>query len=505
MGTIGAVRQRREPETSVLFRVVQAEWNTFMQRVAVGERVVPRFCVREVEGFLRCGVLSYGLARVHCDACRRDDVVAFSCKGRGFCPSCGTARMVDTAAWLVDHVIPEVPVRQWVLSLPYRVRLLCAYDPDVCARVRRILVRAVSGYYESGARRLGLPRPLAGAVAFSQRFDSALRINLHFHVLWLDGVYWHDLRSGRIEFREHAEVTDAAVAKLVAAIRDRVLRHLRRVGKWPDEGQSDGEAQRDLQQELGAAAVQGRTALGERAGQRDQRIGQGSRHEPFVKASLCADVDGFSLHAAVRVEARDRQGLEKLCRYAGRPALAESRLSLLPDGRVGYSLKKRWKDGTTHVVLEPQVLMERLCALVPRPRRHLVTYHGVLAPAAGIRPQVVPRVAEGESKSCQHSAAAGDAAAGEGAVSAVEVETSVRELLRQRTVPHAPGKRRRGRRRYPWAELLRRVFGQHINCILPRGGDGVRPGHTSVPSLLWARDRLRQASTPLGCRPSLLP
>jgi len=85
-------------------------------------------------------------------------------------------------------VIPEVPVRQWVLSLPYRVRLLCAYDPDVCARMRRILVRAVSGYYESAARRLGLPRPLAGAVAFSQRFDSALRINLHFHVLWLDGV-----------------------------------------------------------------------------------------------------------------------------------------------------------------------------------------------------------------------------------------------------------------------------------------------------------------------------
>jgi len=79
-----------------------------------------------------------------------------------------------------------------------------------------------------------------------------------------------------------------------------------------------------------------------------------------VKASLCADVDGFSLHAAVRVEARDRERLEKLCRYAGRPAIAESRLRLLPDGRVGYSLKKRWKDGTTAVVLEPQVLMERL-------------------------------------------------------------------------------------------------------------------------------------------------
>jgi len=74
---------------------------------------------------------------VHCDACQKDDVVAFSCKGRGFCPSCGTRRMVDTAAWLVDRVLPEVPVRQWVQS---RVRVLCAYDPDACAAVRRILV-----------------------------------------------------------------------------------------------------------------------------------------------------------------------------------------------------------------------------------------------------------------------------------------------------------------------------------------------------------------------------
>ena len=110
----------------MLFRVVQAEWHTFVQRVAAGERVVPRFCLREVERYLRCGILGYGLLRVHCDVCKRDDVVAFSCKGRGFCPSCGTRRMVDTAAWLVDRVLPFVPVRQWVLSLPYRARLRCA-------------------------------------------------------------------------------------------------------------------------------------------------------------------------------------------------------------------------------------------------------------------------------------------------------------------------------------------------------------------------------------------
>jgi hypothetical protein len=99
-------RQPRAPETSVLFGLVRAEWNTFVTRVEAGERTVPRFCVREVEGYLRCGVLGHGFARVHCARCQQDDVVAFSCKGRGFCPSCGARRMADTAAWLVDRVLP---------------------------------------------------------------------------------------------------------------------------------------------------------------------------------------------------------------------------------------------------------------------------------------------------------------------------------------------------------------------------------------------------------------
>lgn len=274
----------------MLYRVVLAEWNTFVQRVEAGERVVPRFCVREVESFLRCGVLAYGLLRVVCDSCKKNEVVAFSCKGRGFCPSCGTRRMVDTAAWLVDHVIPEVPVRQWVLSLPYRARVLCAYDPEVCAVVRRILVRAVSGFYERCARRRGKPRPRAGAVAFLQRFDSGMRVNVHYHVLWLDGVYAQEPGRGRAEFCEHGEVADADVAGLVRAIRDRVLRSLRRSGKWSDEGDGEGASaggETALLLELGAAAAQGRALLGERAGVPDARVGRGTRAEPFVKGPLC--------------------------------------------------------------------------------------------------------------------------------------------------------------------------------------------------------------------------
>jgi hypothetical protein len=162
-------------------------------------------------------------------------------------------------------------------------------------------------------------------------------------------------------------VTDADVTKLVGAVRDRVMRALRQRGKLPPEdGEADGASAGDIddvQAELSAAAVQGRAALAERAGERDLRVGCTGDVAPFVKAPLCAVCDEFSLHAAVVVTGRDRERLERLCRYAGRHAVAESRLRELPDGRIAYSLKKRWKDGTTTVVMSKQVLMERLCAV----------------------------------------------------------------------------------------------------------------------------------------------
>jgi hypothetical protein len=83
---------------------------------------------RELRAFLKCGILAHGFVRVHCDACGCDRLGALSCKERGFCPSCGGRRMAETAAFLVDQVLPRAPVRQWVLSLPIELRYRLAYD-----------------------------------------------------------------------------------------------------------------------------------------------------------------------------------------------------------------------------------------------------------------------------------------------------------------------------------------------------------------------------------------
>jgi hypothetical protein len=92
---------------------------------------------------------------------------------------------------------------------------------------------------------------------------------------------------------------------------------------------------------------------------------------------------GFSLHAGVAVRGGDKKTLERLCRYITRPALAEGRLSFTPQGRVRYTFKTPYRDGTTHVVFAPLDFIARLAALVPKPRVHLTRYHGVFAPHSG--------------------------------------------------------------------------------------------------------------------------
>ncbi len=160
-----------------------------------------------------------------------------------------------------------------------------------------------------------MPRARGGAVAFVQRFDSALRLNVHFHVLWLDGVYGWEPGRGEPVFHEHAGLCNADVELLVQRTRVRVLRALRKLGKWVDtEDAADGgdEVGDELLPGLVAAAIEGRAALGERAGQRDGRVGQdrSGQQAPRRKGPLCAESDGFSLHAGAWVAARDRERLE---------------------------------------------------------------------------------------------------------------------------------------------------------------------------------------------------
>jgi hypothetical protein len=120
---------RRQPESTVLYGIVRDHLPTLLDQARDRSEHgfgYPRFVEREFERFLACGLLCQGFVRVRCDSCAEERLVAFSCKTRGFCPSCTSRRMADTAANLVDRILPAVPYRQWVLSLPSQVRFLMA-------------------------------------------------------------------------------------------------------------------------------------------------------------------------------------------------------------------------------------------------------------------------------------------------------------------------------------------------------------------------------------------
>jgi hypothetical protein len=98
--------------------------------------------------------------------------------------------MADTAAHLLDRVLPEVPVRQWVLTLPYPLRYRCAWDAQLTTEVLRAFMCSLFADQRRRARiHQGVQRAQCGAVTAIQRFGSALNLNPHFHSLVLDGVY----------------------------------------------------------------------------------------------------------------------------------------------------------------------------------------------------------------------------------------------------------------------------------------------------------------------------
>ena len=341
---------------SPLYHAVAENLATFLAGRQLRGRPVPFFVVRDFRAFLDCGVPAHGFLRVHCDECGRDRIVPFSCKGRGFCPSCCGRRMAETAARLVDETLPEAPVRQWVLTVPYALRFLMAYDREWIAAVHHVFLNAV---FASLRRRTGLSslgrNAKGGAVTFVQRFGDALNLNVHFHALALDGVY-SETEDGTLLFHPAGPPSDDEVARVVERVARRVKGLLARraeAGAFDAEPDAD-----DLLPALYGAAVAGRALSGPRAGLKAVRLcgvdGHVSGEAEPDTPRCCAEADGFGLHAGTALPAYDREGVEHLLRYMCRPPVALDRLERLPDGRLLYHLKKRWRDGTDSVVFEPR-------------------------------------------------------------------------------------------------------------------------------------------------------
>lgn len=265
-----------------------------------------------------------------------------------------------------------------------------------------------------------------------------MNLNVHVHALVLDGV-WARTAGGLLRFHAAPVPSPTDVAEVLATIVPRIRALVARHGLDEDDASDPGH-ESPLLAGWAATSVDGFGAGAAR--RRPARLGgPGDVATIPTQASAHAQWDGFDLHAGMRVPAGQRDRLERVCRYALRPPLAEERITTTPGGDVAVQLRRPWADGTTHQVFEPRAFLARLAVLVPRPRVNLVLYHGVLGPRAAWRPEVVAAASQGIGASTTDQPAA---------------EAN-------------PGASR-VRRGWRWADLMRRVFAVDVLACARCGG-----------------------------------
>ena len=369
----------RDPEACLLTCLLRDHLDDFIARCDdENHRPLPRFVQRQLRAITTCGDLGHGFVRLECNRCRGPRVVPFSCKVR-LCPSCAGRRMNEQAAHLLDRVLPHVPYRQWVLTLPGELARVVAFDADLATAIFGVFADEVGRWQRERADKGGFAAAETGCLLEIQRFADGARLYPHAHALVPDGVFVAGADGQPVRFIRQDPPSDEDVAHVVSRVEHRLTRVL---GRWRARVSMDSDDD-DI---LPACADVPPTELVRLLGHN-----QGHERRPAPKKPLCArSPGGLELHAEVTIVAHDRKGLERLCRYLSRPPIPQDRLERRADGKYVLSLKRTWKGGVKAVVFEPLDLIARLAALVPAPYLALRRFHGVFAPHHHLRARIVP-------------------------------------------------------------------------------------------------------------------
>jgi hypothetical protein len=297
--------------------------------------------------------------------------------------------MAEAAASLVDEVIPLVTVRQFVVTFPPPLRLWLARSTALATTVCSKVIAALTKHLQQESDTAG---GLAGFVVFMQRFGSAGNLNVHLHIIALDGTYEHK-STGRLKFIPASAPTTESITRLVTDLARRINSFLTKKGYLEEvDGMSVlgnteelFEAGHDeLHLPAQAASVAHRIAFGSNTGKPVRRLRLGNRLWPSegdgtITSSSCVSAGGYSVHAATAIKPHERERLERLVRYMARPAISDERVTVVDENTIRLRLKTPWRDGTESLLFTPSEFIEKLIALVPIPRFHLTRYYGVLA------------------------------------------------------------------------------------------------------------------------------
>ena len=361
----------RDPKKTVLWQTLNSGLDSFIERSETRGQFLPGVVKSEVNAFLECGILENGFSKLGCTTCGHVRALAFSCKRRGICPSCGGRRMNQTAANLVDQTIPDIPIRQWVISFPHKIRFWIANTPADTSRVLKIITRVINRFYQEKYKTRGRKNGTkVGSICFIQRFGGSVNLNPHFHIIYADGVWQEE--NTQLKFTSRKKVTNQDIENVCIRIFQRVERAYEK-------------AMRDMEHSFG------REYLGESIGGKNaKKIGK-LFNPPWAPpaGNLVSYVNGYSLHAGVRIGKNKKEDLEQLLRYVARPAVSNKRLKLTEHGKIQLELKNKFFDGTTHLEFTQDEFIKRLISLIPPARSNLVRYFGVFAPRFKRRNEVV--------------------------------------------------------------------------------------------------------------------
>ena len=273
--------------------------------------------------YLDCGDLHLGFARVKCDDCQHEYLLPFSCKRRYFCPSCHQKRVIEFGEFLYTEVLKQVPHRQWVFSIPKRLRRYFLYDRSLLSQLSRCAWKVLSLYLKQG---VSLDDPEPGAVIAVQTFGDFLNFNPHLHIIATDGCFTRD--------GEFMIGTAPDASSLIDLFRLEVFRMLEKAGKINDD---------------------------------------------IIENMMNWHHSGFNIYCGTAIRPEERGGLEKLAQYIIRAPLSQERLLYIPSSAVPDGLARVIYKGKNSSIRESFTGLDWLARLVthiPNKGEQLVRYYG---------------------------------------------------------------------------------------------------------------------------------
>ncbi len=325
------IYQPRKPKASPLYQSIQNHFEEFES--VYKKRYQKRFGVLRdvVRGviykYLGCGDLKNGFARIKCRDCNHEVLLAFSCKGRYFCPSCHQKRVLMFGEWITEEILYPLPHRQYVFTIPKMLRPYFRFDRKLLGKLSRCAHQSLKEFFRTTLNR---PDGIPGAVISVQTFGDLVNFHPHLHCLVTDGCF---IPNGWFHV-----LPEIDVKKLEELFRHKVFKMLLRGKKISPE---------------------------------------------LVDKLLCWKHSGFSIHNQVKIQSDDSHGRESLAQYILRSPLSQQKMTYREDTKTVLYCSKMNPNLKRNFALFPVLdWIAEITAHIPDKREQLVRYYGVYSNAS---------------------------------------------------------------------------------------------------------------------------